>query len=453
MKHVAFTGAGRLSQPRQALTDLDVQVLIRPADLTPSAEQVLVGEFLTTGNLRGWSVRLRTDGAVDYRFSNNGTASIAKTSTATIASAGYVDGDKFWLRVVHDVNNGAAGYDVKFYTSDDGTTWTQLGSTVTTATATTIFSSASNVITLGGEGTAATYVGKVYEVRVYSTIGGTTNLVDPEPWDWSTATYGASGVSTVTPSLTATEQDVYPPRVLVSAINIEVDDSVTFFRSVASDRTAVRGASDVVPGDTAMVRVDAELPFEVPVTYVMVLNDDEEYSTSPMTVALTGGNVALSDAITGAAAEVKIFNAPELRYDRPSSRFVVGGRNVLVTGLMPGFTGTIELLTEALASADNVRDLLEGATQGVIQLRSSEQPENNAYIAVPGYAVMRTSQDGTDPRRRFVLDVVEVEPWAADVEAAGVTYQDLQDAYTGLTYNDLAGDYATYLALAQADFT
>lgn len=48
------------------------------------------------------------------------------TSTATLASAGYSPGDWFYLRVTYDVTAKVA----TFYTSDDGVTWTQLGSTV-----------------------------------------------------------------------------------------------------------------------------------------------------------------------------------------------------------------------------------------------------------------------------------------------------------------------------------
>jgi hypothetical protein len=37
------------------------------------------------------------------------------------------------VRVVHDVDNGAGGSDVLFYTSSDGSSWVKLGNTVTNA--------------------------------------------------------------------------------------------------------------------------------------------------------------------------------------------------------------------------------------------------------------------------------------------------------------------------------
>lgn len=453
MKHVDFDGTGRLSYARQALTDLDVRILVRPDDLTPSAQQIIAGEYLVTGNKRGWSVRLQTDGVLRVTFSNNGTTVISKDSTASITTV-YSNGDKFWLRYVLDVNNGAAGYDVKFYYSDDGEEWTQLGSTVTTATATSIFSDAANVITMGGEGTAATYTGKVYKIHLMSTIGGTTNLVDEDPWDWSTATYGATGVTTVTPAIAVTEQDVYPTRLLISGTDLEEDDSVSFYRVRAGTRTAVRGAENVVPGDPSLVRIDAEIPFGVPISYVMVLNEEEEYTTSPDTYTLEGGKVAITDAITGQAAEVEILAWPEKRYERPASTFTVGGRHVAVIGLRPGFGSTIEIETTTDAARENFTNLLEAATSGILQIRQDGTYEDiDCYVAVlVDVARRRDNTDGADERRIWALDVLEVEPWASDIRATGYTLQDIADAYVGLTLADIADDFTSLLDIALGDF-
>jgi hypothetical protein len=85
--------------------------------------------FIASGNLVfGWS----PDGLAG--------SAMARTSTALVpTTAGAV-------RVVLDVNNGAAGHTVTFYTSDtiDGT-WTQLGSPIVTAGVTSIFSSNASV--------------------------------------------------------------------------------------------------------------------------------------------------------------------------------------------------------------------------------------------------------------------------------------------------------------------
>lgn len=454
MKHVSFDGTGRLSHARQALTDLDLQILVRPADLTPSSNQIIVGEYLTTGNKRGWFLRLDTGGTLRLQTSTNGTATVSYDSTVTVGSAGYVDGDKMWLRATLDVNIAGTNKEAKFYTSDDGITWTQLGATVNTATVTTIFSDAANVITMGGEGTGATYVGKVYEVRLYSTIGGTSNLVDPDPWDWSTATYGATGVTTVTPSVSASEQDVWPSRIAIAGTNIEEDDVVTLYRQVAGDRTVVRGADGATAGDTAIARIDAEQPYGAPITYVMLLNDEEEYTASPLTATLVGGKVAISDAIAGVSAEVEITSWPDKRTERQASRFVVGGRHVAVLGQRPGFTASIEILTTTDSARENFATLLDTATQGILQIRQDGNYGGvDCYVAILNDTETRLdTTDGLDEARIWTLDVVEVDPWAATLEASGFTWQDLIDAYTGLTWQDVIDDHDAWLDVVQAEF-
>lgn len=257
-------------------------------------------------------------------------------------------------------------------------------------------------------------------------------------------------------AITADEQDSWPPRVLVSVTGLTIGDVVTIYRRTPDGEfTAVRGAVDVEVADTSLVRVDAELPFGTTLSYVAIVNDTDRYDSSTLNVTLTGGKAALSDAITGDAAEVVITAWPEKRYERSASTFRVGGRNVVVLGRRPGFTGTIEISIETDAARQNVNDLLEGATAGTLQLRQPGPYGGvDSYIVVVADTEMRWSQDGTDERRRWALDVLEVEPWAADIEAAGYTLQDIADAYdTPLTLDDLSGDYATLLDIAQGEFT
>ena len=251
-------------------------------------------------------------------------------------------------------------------------------------------------------------------------------------------------------SLAVTLQSVYPPRVLVSLTDLTLGDTVQIYRQVSSTRTALRAATSAGVTDPSFLRVDAEIPFGVPVSYVAVVNG-VEYATAPVTYTLTGGKVAISDAVTGLSAEVTILAWPEKQYDRRSSTFRVGGRNVAVIGDAAGFSGSIELYVETTSSVENLQDLLAGATEGVVQVRQPGGYDGvDSYVAVLGVTVRRWSQDGSDQRRVVVLDALEVEAWADALQAATYTYADLETLYTGLTYADLATGYATYLTLAQA---
>lgn len=250
------------------------------------------------------------------------------------------------------------------------------------------------------------------------------------------------------------QQDVWPPRTLITVTNLTVGDSIALYRVVAGARTLVRAASDDAVSDPAFVRVDAELPFGVPVSYVAVVNGSLEYATSSTSYVLTGGKVAISDAITGLSAEVVIMSIDPLTYNPGATVFQVGGRNVVVTGDMPGWSGTWEFYVETTAAAEQVRNLIAAATEGIVQVRQPGGYDGiDCYAGVTSVDVARFSQDGSDQRRLVRGALVQVEAWADALEARGYTLQDLADAYTGLTLQDVADDFVTLLALAQADLS
>jgi hypothetical protein len=253
-------------------------------------------------------------------------------------------------------------------------------------------------------------------------------------------------------AIAADEQDVYPPRVLVSVTGLAGGEFVEIFRVVAGVRTAVRGGAAVVD-DVAFLVLDAELPFGIPAHYVAVVDSAAEYATTPVTYALPGGKVAISDAITGLAAEVVIMAWPEKRHERDSSVFrLASGRTAVVAGPPVQFTGAIDVFTATDSSRDNLINVLQSATAGTVQIRQpGGYADVDCYVSVLNHTVKRWSQDGTDERRVITLEVAEVSGWSSELTARGYTYADLESVYTGLTYADLAGDYATYLDLAQAE--
>jgi hypothetical protein len=251
--------------------------------------------------------------------------------------------------------------------------------------------------------------------------------------------------------ITVTPQDLYPPRVLVSATNLVIGDNVEIYRVVAGARTLVRAGSDPSVTDPSFLRVDAELPFGVPVSYVVSINGLET-STPPVTYTLPGGKVALSDAVGGQAAEVVVLAWPEKTYGRDSSTFRAGGRNIARLGDLVGASSTMELHVETTSAVEGVLALLHGATEGIVQVRQTGGYDRvDGYLAVLSAVERRFSQDGSDQRRTIALDVLEVEAWAPALEAAGYTLQDLADTYTGQTLADIAGDFATLLDIAQAE--
>ena len=155
--------------------DIDIRVRVAFDDWTPLAGSTLAGKWLGSGNQRSWYLLLNTDGTLNLVWSNDGTTIITKTSTS---ATGITDATIKWIRATLDVDNEAVGNDVKFYTSDDGATWTQLGSTVTTAGVTSIYSGTA-VLEVGSFGGGASpSTGKFYRAQIFAGLTGTDKRLD-----------------------------------------------------------------------------------------------------------------------------------------------------------------------------------------------------------------------------------------------------------------------------------
>jgi hypothetical protein len=257
-------------------------------------------------------------------------------------------------------------------------------------------------------------------------------------------------------SLSLVVQTIYPDRVLLTVTGLVDGQVYSITRRVAgsTERVPVRGASEVVVTSDAAVKVDAEAPYGEELTYTLTV-DGVDLESELITLTLSGGHVALSDAISGNAAEVVIYAWPEKRRERASSVFAVGGRNIVVSGQRGGFSGQIDSFVETDDSKNQVLNLLQNATSGIIQIRRPAPIYDgvDCYVSVQSDAEVRWSADGSDPRRIISLDVVETRPWAPALESSTFTYQDVADFYTGLTYADWSADYATYLDAAVGDYS
>lgn len=250
-------------------------------------------------------------------------------------------------------------------------------------------------------------------------------------------------------------QDSWPVRTLVSVTGLTLTDDVAVYRVVAGERTLLRAGTATDVTDPAFLVVDAELPFGVQVSYVAVVNSFAEYATGATTYTLTGGNVALTDAVNGTAAEVRILSWPSKTYDTNSTVFRAGARNIVVSGPLGQYGSTLELFLETTTAANALRELLASATGNTMQIRQPGGYDGvDSYFTVLRYEDRRWSQDGSDERRIFSLDVAEVSGWAAVLEAQGFTLQDIADFYgTSGTLADIDADFSTLLDIALADFT
>ncbi|SHI68578.1 hypothetical protein [Streptomyces sp. 3214.6] len=272
----------------------------------------------------------------------------------------------------------------------------------------------------------------------------------------STATTGVAGVLRVreaSAALTATAQNVFPPRVLTSVTGMLAEDivSATVYRVLGTDRTAVRAASAVdVTGTDALLRVDAEQPFGVAVSYLAELTD-----INGLTWTVTSGSITstvtadvISDAVQALGAAVKLETPLEKQRTRDATVFNVGGRYVVVGRRRSKAQATITVRTETDADGDALEAVLDGATEGVVHVRKQTTLSRlDGYFAITEDTEAPTWYDGY---RWWTLTAIEVEAWPDSLEARGFTLQDIADNYTSL--QDIADDNATLLILAQRSF-
>ncbi len=118
--------------------DIDIQALVAVPWSGAGGTNSIVAK-LTSGQ-SSYAIEIRGTGALRLTWSEDGTA--FKFEEATVdPDATLADGALQWIRATLDVDNGASGYDVKFYLGGDALVpvWVQLGATVTGGATTSIF--------------------------------------------------------------------------------------------------------------------------------------------------------------------------------------------------------------------------------------------------------------------------------------------------------------------------
>ena len=133
-------------------------------------------------------------------ISSSGSARISDNYST--ASPSFSPGVVKWVRATVDVDNGASGHTITYYTSDDGSTWTQLGAAIVNAGTASIY--AANAKTTVGAyldtGASSPLSGRIYRALVLSGINGTTVL----DVDCDAITSGAATTFTATTGQTVT---------------------------------------------------------------------------------------------------------------------------------------------------------------------------------------------------------------------------------------------------------
>lgn len=158
--------------------DLDIAVRIQLSDYTTTGHKYLIGKWNETGDQRSYVLALDPSGNLILATSPNGTVASQVVHTSTAPS--FVDGTAYWVRATIDVNNGAGSRVVKFYKSTSAVygSWTQIGTTQTTAGTTSIYSSTAD-LRIGNVGaytaSGSATVGSLFGFAVYAGYDGASS--------------------------------------------------------------------------------------------------------------------------------------------------------------------------------------------------------------------------------------------------------------------------------------
>jgi len=277
-----------------------------------------------------------------------------------------------------------------------------------------------------------------------------------------TATLSAAGtgvagllrIREASSDVNASAQSVFPPRNLVSVTGLLADDitSVTVYRQVGTDLTAVRAASGIdTTGTNVLLRVDAEQPFGVSINYAAYLTDvnGTQWIAYSGPIASTVTSDVISDAIRGVGAPIFIEDWADKKRTRDATVFNCGGRLVVVGKKRSTSQATVTVSTDTDADGEALQDVLANATEGTILIRKQE-----TLSGVDGHLALLDDDEKRNwqtPYRAWDLDTVETEAWPDVLEAAGFTLQDIANNFS--TLQDIANFFTgTLLDIAQYDF-
>jgi hypothetical protein len=231
LKYVEFTGtaANYLSTPDAAPLDItgDLTVVARVAmdDWSPAAIRVIGAKYHTGTPNRAWYFQVSTTGTLGVVWSTDGTATLSAISTANLAS--LADGAWKWVAFTLDVENGASGRSTRFWTSDDGESWTQLGNTVTQAGVTSIFNS-SAILEVGSRISGSdSFTGKISHFSVRDGIGASGQVGGTEVFRFDA------------------QEDFYMKESTITSFTASSGQTVTITKSVSTPLTLTTGKVDL----------------------------------------------------------------------------------------------------------------------------------------------------------------------------------------------------------------
>jgi hypothetical protein len=212
-------------------------------DWTPATTEIIVSKDGTIAGSRSYNFNMQSTGRPRISFSTDGTN---MTSIDCTAATGYTDNTSHFIAVERTSSDGS----VRFYTSEDGVTFSQLGTTVIGASGSIFASTTAVYVASLGTGTN-TLNGKIFSGKIYSGLqisGSATLRVDFTPTSYNAATSQTQ--------FTTSTGEIY---------TLNTSTATTGYKSLLVDRTIVQG--DGVNDNLANLTLNQLVPFSYHVAF------------------------------------------------------------------------------------------------------------------------------------------------------------------------------------------
>ena len=150
--------------------DIDIRVRVAPAAWSSGGStQQLCAKSAANDSNKSWQFGISGTGQPRLGYSTDGGFGVVSSGNVIAAPAG----GWLWLRVTVDVDDGAGGATIAFYTSTDGTDWA-LNKANTVGAPISLYDSSSPLeVGSAWGGTSVAFVGLIDRFELYSGIGGT----------------------------------------------------------------------------------------------------------------------------------------------------------------------------------------------------------------------------------------------------------------------------------------
>lgn len=145
--------------------DIDIRAKVTMDDWTPTGSAALVAKALGAGDQRSYRFGVTATGLLSLNLSQAGTTETAAVSTV---ATGSTDGTTRWVRATWRNSDDQ----VQFFTSDDGSTWIQLGANASIAVTGIFDSTAGLEIGARNGGATEPLAGLVHYAEVRNGING-----------------------------------------------------------------------------------------------------------------------------------------------------------------------------------------------------------------------------------------------------------------------------------------